>query len=84
MDSDKLKRANKLKEEINELDKFIFTASNVWKGKLTIKDKIMRFISSSYGAFQSKEFEMNNHIKNRVLDLLIEYKEELEKEFESI
>lgn len=84
MDSDKLKRANKLKEEINELDKFIFTASKVWEGKLTIKDKIMRFISSSYGAFQSKEFEMNTHIKNRVLDLLIKYKEELEEEFKNL
>ena len=84
MDADKLKRANKLKEEIQELDEFIYYAESVWTGKLTIKEKVMRFISNSYGAFSSKEFKMNTHIKNRVLDLLIQYKNELEKEFEDM
>lgn len=84
MDADKLKRANKLKEEIQELDEFIYYAEHVWTGKLTIKEKVMKFISNSYGAFSSKEFEMNTHIKNRVLDVLIEYKNELEEEFSNI
>lgn len=84
MDFDKLKRANNLKDEIKELDDFIFYASRVWTGKLTIKEKIMRFISSSYGVFESKEFKMNNTIKNRVLNVLIQYRDELEEEFKNI
>lgn len=84
MELNRFERANDLKEEIRELDNFIFYASRVWTGKLTIKEKIMRFISNSYGSFETKEFNMNNTIKNRVLDVLIEYKGELEEEFKSI
>lgn len=84
MDFDKLEKANALKDEIQELDDFIFYASRTWTGKLTIKEKAMKFISNSYGAFQSKEFNMNTHIKNRVLDVLIKYKEELEEEFKNM
>ncbi len=84
MDIGKLKRANELKKEIQELDSFIFYASKVWTGKLTIKEKVMSFISNAYGAFESKEFKMDTHIKNRVLDVLIDYKNELEKEFEDM
>ena len=84
MDFNKLEKANELRKEIKELDSFIFTASRVWTGKLTIKDKVMKFISNSYGAFQSKEFNMNTDIKNRVLKVLEEYKSELEEEFKDI
>ena len=84
MDTNTLKRANDLKKEIGELDNFIFYASKVWGGQLTIKEKIMSFISDSYGAFKSKEFKMNTDIKNRVLDVLIKYKDELEEEFKNM
>lgn len=84
MDNEKLNRANKLKKEISELDSFISTASKVWGGKLTIKDKIMMFISNSYGILKSEEFKMNTDIKNRVLKVLENYKDELEDEFERI
>lgn len=84
MDTNTLKRANDLKKEIGELDNFIFYASKVWGGQLTIKEKIMSFISNSYGSFKSKEFKMNTDIKNRVLDVLIKYKDELEEEFKNI
>ncbi|HSQ88826.1 hypothetical protein [Romboutsia sp.] len=84
MDIKQLNKANALNEEIRELDLFINSASKVWAGKLSIKDKIMRFISNSYGVIESKEFKMNTDIKNRVLDVLKEYKTELEEEFKSI
>ena len=82
MDKTCLNRANKLAEEINEIDIFISYASKVWTGKLTIKDKIMRFISDSYGAYETKELKLNTELKNRLLHVLDEYREELEKEFE--
>lgn len=84
MDQKNLIKANELKKEIDELDSFINTASKVWTGKLTIKEKIMRFISNSYGCYSEKEFKMNTTIKNKVLDVLIDYKKDLEEEFKKL
>lgn len=42
------------------------------------------FISNGYGCIKEKEFHMNTTIKNRVLDVLREYKDELEEEFNNI
>lgn len=42
------------------------------------------FISDTYGCIKEKEFHMNTTIKNRVLDVLREYKDELEAEFSNI
>ena len=56
----------------------------MWTGKLTIEDRIMKLISNGYGAIRSAEFNMNTTIKNRVLDVLEQYKQELEEEFKSL
>lgn len=89
MDNEKLQRANTLKEEIQKLDNFINTAEKVWTGKLIKKelykyDAKLMFISDTYGCIKEKEFHMNTTIKNRVLDVLREYKDELEAEFSNI
>ena len=84
MNSDKLEKANKLKEEISQLDRFLSAAEKVWAGKLTIKEKIMRIKSSAYGGISSKELDLDTELKNKVLDLLREYKKELENEFNEI
>ena len=89
MDNEKLQRANTLKEEIQKLDNFINTAEKVWTGKLIKKelykyDTKLMFISDTYGCIKEKEFHMNTTIKNRVLDVLREYKDELEAEFSNI
>lgn len=84
MDVKQLAKANELHKEIKELDSFINTASKVWTGKLKRKGSIFKFISNSYGVIASEEFEMNTEIKNRVLDVLREYKAELEEEFKNI
>ena len=84
MDSKKLERANELEKEIKELDYFLWTAGRVWTGKLTIEDRIMKLISNGYGAIRSAEFNMNTTIKNRVLNVLEQYKQELEEEFKSL
>ena len=89
MDNKKLQRSNSLKEEIQKLDNFINTAEKVWTGKLIKKelykyDTKLMFISDAYGCMKEKEFHMNTTIKNRVLDVLREYKDELEAEFSNI
>lgn len=84
MNNDKLEMANKLKEEITQLDIFLSAAEKVWTGKLTIKEKIMRMKSSAYGGIPSKELDLDTELKNKVLDLLREYRKELEDEFNEI
>lgn len=80
MDGTKLKIANKLNEEIKELDDFIFTAEKTWTGKINLK----QIISNSYGELNQKEFNMDTKIKNKVLTVLREYLVDLKKELESI
>lgn len=89
MDNEKLQKANSLREEIHQLDNFISSAEKVWTGKLIKKelykyDTKLTFISDAYGCMKEKEFHMNTTIKNRVLDVLREYKDELEEEFGNI
>lgn len=84
MTDEKLKRANFLKEEIRELDCFIHTASCVWTGKIIKRTSQYIFKSNAYGVFDEAEFPMNTTIKNRVLDVLKDYKNELEKELEEM
>lgn len=84
-DKDKLKVANDLEKEIYELERFIYRASRVWTGRLTIKEKIMYFITDAYGMYNDElNFKMKTEIKDRVLQVLETYKEELEEKFKSL
>lgn len=75
-------KANKLKKEIDELELFIWEAERVWTGKI-IKTKYI-FKSNGYGAFGSAEFNMNTAIKDRVLDVLRTYLNDLKKQLTDI
>lgn len=75
-----LEKLNALNNEIKELDHFIYVASKVWTGKIGLK----KLVSHGYGAFNSREFEMNTTIKNRILDVLEKYRLELEEQFKSL
>ncbi len=68
-----LELANKIQDEIEELESFIFDAEKVWTGKLIQRTPIITFKSSSYGVISSSEYEMNTQIKNKVLDVLREH-----------
>lgn len=80
MDTAILDKANKLSEEIKELDVFLCYAERVWKGKLTSKMCIGKLISLPYGAFGKREIELGTDLKNKMLDVLREHKEELEQQ----
>jgi len=77
-------KANRLKEEIRELESFIWSAEKVWTGKIIKRDTKYIFKSSSYGAIDSKEFNMNTKIKNKVLEVLREYLKDLKQQLENI
>lgn len=84
MNSEELIRANCLDREIRELESFIYTAQKVWTGKIIKQNRKYIFKSSPYGALHSQEFNMNTTIKNRVLNVLREYLEELKQELDAI
>ena len=77
-------KANRLKEEIRELESFIWSAEKVWTGKIIKRDTKYIFKSSSYGAIDSEEFNMNTKIKNKVLEVLREHLKDLKQQLENI
>lgn len=84
MTDEDLEKANELREQIRELSLFLLTARKVWTGKMVIIKPRPRlcFVTNAYGAFRSKEFELNNRLKNKVVEVLetelIELKKELD------
>lgn len=81
-----LKKANELKEQIRILSIFLITARNVWTGKMVIKKPRPRlcFVANGYGAFRTEEFELNNRLKNKVVEVLEKELIELKKELDAI
>jgi hypothetical protein len=79
-----LELANKIQEEIDELELFISSAEKVWTGKLIQRTPMITFKSNSYGVINSREYEMNTKIKNKVLDVLREHLQSLKNKLESI
>ena len=75
-DSDLIK-ANNIKEEIRELDLFIYSAEKVWKGKLTKRTSKYILKSVAFGIFDEVEYHMNTGMKNKVLDVLREHLQDL-------
>ena len=82
MTDEDLEKANELREQIRELSLFLLTARKVWTGKMVIIKPRLCFVTNAYGAFRSKEFELNNRLKNKVVEVLetelIELKKELD------
>jgi hypothetical protein len=84
MTDENLDRANELKKEIRELECFIQGARMLWTGKIIKQDTKYIFKANGYGAIKSKEFNMNTKIKNKVLDVLSDYLEDLKQELKDI
>lgn len=84
MTNEELKRANYLKEKIQELDNFIWTAERVWTGKIIKKSEQYIFKANSYGGLAEAEYNLNTKMKNKVLDLLREHLKEMKEELTNI
>lgn len=80
MNKENLEIANALHEEIKELDNFLFIAERVWTGKMNIKE----IIANAFGVFNSKEYNMNTKVKNKVLVVLKEHLKELQNKLENL
>lgn len=81
-----LEKANELRKQIRILSIFLITARNVLTGKMVIKKPRPRlcFVTNAYGAFQSEEFELNNRLKNKVVEVLENELVELKNELDAI
>ena len=91
MTKEELIRANKINKEIEKLENFIYKAGMVWTGKVIANNYIETkhpgkfiFRSSSYGTVESVEYELDNEMKNRVLQVLKDKATDLYKELAEI
>lgn len=58
---------------VKEVDDFLWVARKVWTGRL---------VSSSYGLYSEKSICMETDLKNKVLDVVEDYSEELKERLE--
>lgn len=77
MTNEELVQANSIKEEIRELDLFIYSAERVWKGKIIKRTSKYIFKSVAYGVFDEVEYNMNTEMKGKVLNVLREHLKDL-------
>lgn len=84
LDKRQLDRANEIQNEIKELDNFLFYAEKVWTGKIIKRTSALVLKSNAFGAFDEAEYELDTEIKNKILDVLRNHLEELQKELESM
>lgn len=70
MTSGELERANKIQEQIKEIDNFIFYAERAWSGKLSIRKKKFVFRANASGVLNAEEIELDTKLKNKVLEVL--------------
>lgn len=91
MTREELKRANDINKEIEKLENFIYKASMVWTGKVIATNyietkRVGRFIfrSRSYGTVEEAQYDLDNEMKNKVLQVLKDRVTELYKELGEI
>ena len=91
MTREELIRANKINKEIEELENYIYKASMVWTGKFIATNYIETkhlgkfiFRSSSYGTVEESQYDLDNEMKNEVLQVLRDRVTKLYKELGEI
>ena len=77
MTDEALSQANNIKEEIKELELFIYSAERVWKGKIIKQTSKYIIRTAPYGCFNETEYCMNTRMKDKVVEMLREYLVEL-------
>ena len=84
MTEENLVKANEIKEELRELDCFMWSAEHVWTGKIIKRDTKYIFKSNGYGAINSAEYGLSTSMKDKVLDVLRCRQKELKIVLESL
>ena len=80
-----LDRANELSKRLSEINSFIYTYKQTWKrGKLTIKKRKLFIGHLGYGFYASEEIEADKVLSEKIYLALLEYQEEIRKEFEEL
>lgn len=84
MTQDQLNKANGLKKEIDKLESFIWKAERTWTGKIIKRETEFIFKSNPYGTIDSAEFNLDEKLKIKVLDVIREHLKELKKQLEEL
>ena len=78
-----LYKLNIVSEEIKELEWFIYVAEKVWRANLVNRLKFkpsqskVMFKTNAYGVFDSKEYELPDHLRYKFITILKEEVQDL-------
>lgn len=81
MNEDKLKKANKLQEEIKEMEKFLVFMGSCERGKLTVKASKLKYFS--FTGYE-RELKLNEMLLWRMITEARKELEHLKRSFENI
>ena len=87
MNKSTLEQANKLYEQLDNLDGFIYGCEQSWKNIIIPKQKRSNNLNiayKGYGYINRKEFMCDKELSNRIFDVVAQYRDEKKKEFEKM
>lgn len=84
MTEENLKKANDIQKEMKELENFIWHAERIWTGKIIKQTQKYIFKANGYGYFEDAEYNLSTEIKDRMLEVLKEYLEELKTKLNNL
>lgn len=84
MTEEALKKAERIKEKIDELEDFMFWCSGRREGGRKIPARIVVLKRKMIGGLKSKEFNISDRLQQRICNCVEEELEELRKELESL
>lgn len=82
MEFKKLEKLNKLAERIKEIDNFLNASDRVWRGKLTLKDRVMKLINDPYHVCRAEcDLGEDEKLRDKILEIVKEHRKELVEEY---
>lgn len=84
MTEEAFKKAERIKENIDELEDFMFWCSGRREGERKIPARIIVLKRKMIGGLKSKEFTISERLQQRICDCVEEELKELRKELESL
>ena len=81
MDVKKLSEINKVRREIDDINRFIRKSRSTYCFRLKIKDKIIKIFNSNY---YSDELVLPIELNDKIIKWLEDYKNKLEEQFKEM
>jgi len=84
MTNEDLRKAQELKENIRNVDRFLDQLKFVYRLKITSRVTKILLNNIAYGAFNGTSFECDKKLTGKIIIVLEEHRLELEKEYKDL